>query len=196
MLKTILSVSGKPGLFKLISQGKNMLIVESLTDKKRTPVYASDKVISLGDIAIYTEEEEVPLHQVLESIKKKEASAAISLTPSALSPQELRDYFAAILPNFDRERVYPSDIKKILNWYNTLIANNITDFTPEKAAEQEVAEEQKSVEAETAPKTEKPEKKTTKKTAKKTETAETTKTPKAPKEKTTKTTKTTKKKEE
>ena len=72
MLKTILSISGKPGLFKLVSHGKNMLIVESLADKKRVPAYAKDKVISLGDIAIYTNEAEVPLHEVLTNVKNKE----------------------------------------------------------------------------------------------------------------------------
>ena len=72
MLKTILSISGKPGLYKLVSHGKNMLIVESLTDNKRVPAYAKDKVISLGDIAIYTDETEVPLHEVLTSVKNKE----------------------------------------------------------------------------------------------------------------------------
>ena len=71
MLKTILSISGKPGLYKLVSHGKNMLIVESLTDNKRVPAYAKDKVISLGDIAIYTDETEVPLHEVLTSVKNK-----------------------------------------------------------------------------------------------------------------------------
>lgn len=142
MLKTILSISGKPGLFKLVSQGKNMLIIESLVDKKRIPAYAKDKVISLGDIAIYTEEEEIPLHKVLTTIKEKENSAQLSFSPSAAQPDELRKYFAEILPDFDRERVYPSDIKKLLNWYNLLISNNITDFTPEaKEVKEEKTEE-------------------------------------------------------
>ena len=79
MLKTILSISGKPGLFKLVSHGKNMLIVESLTDKKRVPAYAKDKVISLGDIAIYTTETEVPLHEVLTSVKNKENGAKVTV---------------------------------------------------------------------------------------------------------------------
>ena len=119
MLKTILSISGKPGLYKLVSHGKNMLIVESLTDNKRVPAYAKDKVISLGDIAIYTDETEVPLHEVLTA------------------------YFAEVLPSYDRERVYPSDIKKLLSWYNILINAGITDFTPEDApAEKEAAEKE------------------------------------------------------
>ena len=140
MLKTILSISGKPGLYKLVSRGKNMLIVESLIDKKRIPAYAKDKVISLGDIAIYTDETEVPLHQVLESVKTKEEGKEASLNPSQATPNELRAYFAEVLPNFDRERVYPSDIKKLLTWYNLLINANITDFTPETEQKAETEE--------------------------------------------------------
>ena len=137
MLKTILSISGKPGLYKLVSHGKNMLIVESLTDNKRVPAYAKDKVISLGDIAIYTDETEVPLHEVLTSVKNKEEGKTASLT------DQLRAYFAEVLPSYDRERVYPSDIKKLLSWYNILINAGITDFTPEDApAEKEAAEKE------------------------------------------------------
>ncbi|MDR1880209.1 MAG: DUF5606 domain-containing protein [Tannerellaceae bacterium] len=138
MLKTILSISGKPGLFKLISQGKNMLIVESLTDQKRIPVYAKDKVISLRDIAIYTGETEVPLHEVLTKVKEKENGEKSALELSSAKPDDLRGYFAEILPDFDRERVYPSDIKKILSWYNLLIETGTTDFTPK---EEEKADE-------------------------------------------------------
>lgn len=141
MLKTILSISGKPGLYKLVSHGKNMLIVESLTDKRKVPAYAKDKVISLGDIAIYTEEEEVPLHEVLTSVKNKEEGKVASINASKATPNELRNYFAEVLPNFDRERVYPSDIKKLLSWYNILVNAGITDFTPvDNAAEEKEAE--------------------------------------------------------
>lgn len=108
MLKTILSISGKPGLYKLVSHGKNMLIVESLTDNKRVPAYAKDKVISLGDIAIYTDETEVPLHEVLTSVKNKEEGKTASLVPSKATTDQLRAYFAEVLPSYDRERVYPS----------------------------------------------------------------------------------------
>ena len=113
MLKTILSISGKPGLFKLVSHGKNMLIVESLADGKRVPAYAKDKVISLGDIAIYTDETEVPLSKVLTSIKEKENGVKASISTSA-KPEELRAYFAEILPDYDRERVYPTDRKSVV----------------------------------------------------------------------------------
>ena len=142
MLRTILSISGKPGLYKLESHAKNMLIVESLIDKKKIPAHAKDKVISLGDIAIYTEDGETPLHKVLTSVKEKENGEVASINPTKASTDELRAYFAEVLPNFDRDRVYPSDIRKLLNWYNILIKAGINEFTPaeEQAAEAEGTE--------------------------------------------------------
>jgi hypothetical protein len=140
MLKKILSVSGKPGLFKLISQGKNMFIVESLIDHKRIPVYMRDKVVSLKDISIYTDEKELPLRVALNKIKEKEQEQAIDFNPSA-KPEELRAYFETILPNFDKSRVYPSDIKKIMSWYNLLLKEGITDFGNEENEENEGNEE-------------------------------------------------------
>lgn len=140
MLKTILSISGKPGLYKLVSQGKNMLIVESLSaDKKRFPAYNHEKIISLGDIAMYTDEEEVPLKDVLTSIKEKENGAAVALDVKKASQDELRNYLAEVLPNFDRDRVYANDIKKLISWYNILIANGFTDFQDIEEAEGEEA---------------------------------------------------------
>ena len=141
MLKKILSVSGKPGLYKLVSQGKSMLIVEALTDGRRLPVYAREKIISLGDIAIYTDGDEVPLYEVLNSVKAKEEGKAVSSIDAArATPDELRAYMAEVLPNFDRERVYPTDIKRLLSWYNLLIGAGITDFDPQEAAEEEDVE--------------------------------------------------------
>ena len=129
MLKTILSISGKPGLYKLISQGKNMLIVESINaDKKRFPAYGNEKIISLADIAMYTDDAEVPLYDVLEAMKKKENSAIASLDPKKASPEQLREYLAEVFPNFDRDRVHVGDIKKLISWYNILISNGITEF--------------------------------------------------------------------
>lgn len=138
MLKTILSISGKSGLYKLVSQGKNMLIVESLTDKKRMPAYGTDKMISLGDIAMYTDEDDVPLQEVFLSIKKKENGQPIAIDIKTATPDELRQYMGEVLPNFDRDRVHLSDIKKLIAWYNLLVANNLTDFEP---AEEETTEE-------------------------------------------------------
>ena len=135
MLKEILSVTGKPGLFKLISQGKNMLIVESLIDGKRIPAYTKDKVVSLGDIAIFTETEEVPLGKVLEKIKAKE-NGAVCPVDAKSDNNLLRKYMAEVLPEYDRERVYPSDIRKLITWYNLLINSNITEFIEAEKAEE------------------------------------------------------------
>ncbi|MBP1616422.1 MAG: hypothetical protein H6Q14_249 [Bacteroidetes bacterium] len=142
MLKTILSVSGKPGLYKLVSSAKNMIIVESLIDKKRLPIYAKDKVVSLGDIAMYTSEGEEPLRNVLINIKKKEGGGKTSIAPNS-KPEELYGYFGEVLPAFDKDKVYPTDIKKLLNWYNLLIENSINFEQEEKvdAVEEENGEE-------------------------------------------------------
>lgn len=133
MLKTILAISGKPGLYKLISQAKNMLIVESVADKKRMPIYASDKVISLGDIAMYTDAEEVPLAEVLESVKTKENGQAASLDFRKASAEELHAFMAEVLPNYDRDRVHTSDIKKLIQWYDLLVAGGETEFVENPA---------------------------------------------------------------
>jgi hypothetical protein len=130
MLKEILSITGKSGLYKLVSRGKNLLVVESLLDGKRIPAYSHDKVISLGDISIFTQNGDVKLGEVLEKVKEKENSAAAAISAKA-DNDALRAYLAEILPDFDRERVYPSDIRKMLNWYNILINAGITDFKTE-----------------------------------------------------------------
>lgn len=129
MLNTILAIAGKPGLYKLISQAKNMLIVEAVSaDKKRMPIYASDKVISLGDIAMYTDEDEVPLATVLEAIKAKENGGVTAIDYKKASAEELAEFMAAVLPDYDRDRVHNSDIKKLIQWYNLLISNGEADF--------------------------------------------------------------------
>lgn len=135
MLKTILSISGKPGLYKLVSRGKNMLIVESIADKKRLPAYGNEKIISLGDIAMYTDGDDVPLQQVLLAMKTKENGAVVALDIKKTSANELGAYLAEVLPNYDRDRVHVSDIKKLITWYNLLVNAGLTDF------EEEVSEE-------------------------------------------------------
>ncbi len=135
MLKTILAISGKPRLYKLVSQAKNMLIVETVdAARKRMPVYASDKVISLGDIAMYTDDDEVPLADVLESVKKKENGAVTAIDYKKASVEELNAFMAEVLPTYDRDRVHTSDIKKLIQWYNLLVSNGVTEFV-EKAEE-------------------------------------------------------------
>ena len=139
-MKTILSISGKPGLYKLVSRGKNMLIVESVVDKKRLPAYGNEKIISLGDIAMFTDDEDIPLGQVLASMKKKENGAVVALDIKKASADELGAYMAEVLPNYDRDRVHVSDIKKLISWYNLLVNAGLTDFEVE-TAEEETTEE-------------------------------------------------------
>ncbi len=141
MKHTILSISGKPGLYKLISSGKNNLIVESLdANHKRMPVFASDRVTSLNDIAMYTMADDVPLTTILASLYKYEEGKEASVDYKKGSSKELRDYFSKILPDFDQDRVHDSDIKKLIQWYNILVKNGITDFeeqTEEKESKDE-----------------------------------------------------------
>lgn len=135
MLKKILSISGKPGLYKLVSQGKNMLIVESLADGKRIPAFSKDKVVSLADIAIFSDAGEVKLAEVLEKLKNHENSSVCQIDTKA-DNNVLRKFMAEILPDYDRERVYPSDIRKLINWYNILITKGITDFSEKETGEE------------------------------------------------------------
>lgn len=139
MLKSILTIAGKPGLYKLLASGRNMLIVETIdATKKRIPVHATDKVVSLGDIAMFTDDEEVPLWQVLENVKAKAEGKAVALDPKTATNEELAEFFGEVLPNYDRDRVYMTHVRKLIQWYNMLIANGITEFKPE---EEEATEE-------------------------------------------------------
>ena len=138
MLKSILNISGKPGLYKLISYGKNLVIVESLVDKKRFPVHSRDKIISLGDVAIYTTGEDKPLSAVLES--------AIAKYPQGVdasaykTDEQLHEFMASILPDYDEERVYKTDIKKLISWFNTLVKAGYTTFVKKEEENNEETE--------------------------------------------------------
>lgn len=128
-METILSIAGKPGLYKLVSRGKMNLIVEAIDEThRRIPAFASDRVTSLGDIAMYTDSEDIALWEVLTKLGEKEEGKEASLNYKKCSSQELRAYFAEVLPNFDQDRVHDSDIKKLLQWYNILVTNGYTDF--------------------------------------------------------------------
>ena len=132
MKSTILSISGKPGLYKLLTKGKATLIVESLdAKKKRMPVCASHRVTSLNDIAMYTYDEDVPLNKILLSLKTLEEGKKSTVDFKKADSETLQEYFAKILPDFDRERVHDYDIRKLIQWYNILIDNGITDFEEE-----------------------------------------------------------------
>lgn len=140
MLKDILAISGQPGLYKLISNTKNGIIVENIETKKRMPSYATAKVSALEDIAIYTEDgEDKPLAKVLKSIKEKaEGTEAISHKASS---NELKTFFEEIMPEYDKERVYISDIKKVIQWYNVLQKNDMLDFSTEEEADEKAEKE-------------------------------------------------------
>ena len=136
MLRTVLTVAGKPGLYKLVSSGRNMLIVEALdATKKRLPIHGVDKVVSLGDIAMYTDDEEVPLWQVLENVKTKCEGAACTVDYKKASNEDLAEFFAEVLPNYDRDRVYMSHVRKLIQWYNILVEAGMTEFAPEETEE-------------------------------------------------------------
>lgn len=129
MKETILAVSGKPGLYRLVSRGKANLILEALDEtKKRVPAFASDRVTSLSDIAMYTEDEDMPLWQVLKNVAEKESAQPASIDFKKANAAELRAYFAEVLPSYDRDRVRDSDIRKLIQWYNILVKGGITDF--------------------------------------------------------------------
>lgn len=148
MLKKIVSISGKPGLYRLVSRGKNQLIVENIATGQRIPAYTRDKVVSLGDISIYTtDHDDMPLADVLEKVK--EANNGEPVDVKALGDDaRVREYFATILPDFDRERVYTSDIRKLFSWYNTLIAADVKQFKDEEIAQDEAAEAAEKADAE------------------------------------------------
>ena len=139
MFERILTISGKPGLYRLLSSGRNMFVVETVdAAHKRMPVYNSDKVVMLDDIAIYTDTEELPLRKVFSIIYEKE-NAVLPFDLKATTPEDMVKYFEEILPDYDRERVYLTHIKKMYSWYNILVSAGVTDFNePEEAA---VAEE-------------------------------------------------------
>ena len=139
MLKGILSISGQSGLFKLVAESKNNIIVESLETKKRIPVHSTSKVSALEDIAIYTEESDVPLKEIFKAISDKENGGA-ALSHKAQG-SELKAYFEEVVPDYDKERVCVSDIKKVLLWYNILQEKEMLDFSEtEETVEPETAE--------------------------------------------------------
>lgn len=123
-LDKILSISGKPGLFQIVTQTRTGAVVESLLDKKRITVGAHSNISILSEIAIYTLTEEVPLKDVLKKVKTKEKGEQTSISHKD-SKDKLEEFFFEVLPDYDEDRVYPSDIKKIVQWYNLLQKNNL-----------------------------------------------------------------------
>ena len=135
MFERILTISGKPGLYRLLSSGRNMFVVETVdAAHKRMPVYNSDKVVMLDDIAIYTDTEELPLRKVFSIIYEKE-NAVLPFDLKATTPEDMVKYFEEILPDYDRERVYLTHIKKMYSWYNILVSAGVTDFNEPEESE-------------------------------------------------------------
>jgi hypothetical protein len=136
-LSKIMSISGKNGLYKLISQGKNNFIVESLEDGKRVPAFSHDGIATLDNISIFTEDEDILLTKVFQIIFQKENGAEI--TSIMNDNTKLKKYFEEVLPNYDKERVYVSNIKKVISWYNILVKHNLIDLEEDPAENQEQA---------------------------------------------------------
>lgn len=135
MLREIISISGRPGLFKLLSRSKQNLIVEEIGTGHRFPVTARDKVVGLGDIAMYTESGDTPLGEIMDKVYAHEGGKEIDV--KALEANKgLKDKFAEIVEDFDRVRVHDGDVKKLFTWYNLLVRNGFDKFTKEEAEEE------------------------------------------------------------
>ncbi|MBO6117123.1 MAG: DUF5606 domain-containing protein [Bacteroidales bacterium] len=134
-LNAILSISGKPGLYKLISRTKSGALVESLIDKKRMPAFSNERISSLKDISIFTEDEDKPLTEVFQNIYRIENGGKCIDHKS--DEKTLKDYMSKILPDYDKDRVHLSDMKKLFSWYNILLENGLVDLDEDKAQEQE-----------------------------------------------------------
>ncbi len=145
-LDGILAIAGQAGLFKLVSKGKNNVIVESLTTGKRMPAFATSRISTLEDVAIYTYDEDIPLRTVFLSVFEKHNGEKVLETKP--SNPDYKDFMESILPDFDQDRVYVSDIKKLVNWYNSLIDHKIL-ITENIKAEEEEVEAKKPVEDKT-----------------------------------------------
>ena len=147
MQETILAISGKPGLYRLVSQGRGMLIVETVgPEKKRLPAGARDRVTSLNDVSMYTNEDDKPLMEIFQAIADKENAQPTAISHKTATKAELAEFMAAVLPDYDRDRVHDSDIKKLIQWYNILISGGYTQFVDPKT--EEASEETKEETAE------------------------------------------------
>lgn len=137
MLKKILAITGKPGLYRLVSRGNRMLIVETLDEaKKRMPAYVNDQVVGLGDISVYVNDgSDIPLGQVFQNISEKYEGKPVDKDYRKASSDEMKTWMSEVLPNYDTDRVRVGDMKKMLQWYNILIQNGITEFLEKKDEE-------------------------------------------------------------
>ncbi len=130
-LSKILSIAGKPGLYKLAGEAKNNLVVESLTDGKRMPAFSHERISSLQEISIYTTDEDLPLHDALKMVYDMAGGKAVD-NPKKMSSAQLKELFKKAIPDYDEDSVYTSDMKKVFTWYNTLLGKELLDFSEEE----------------------------------------------------------------
>lgn len=140
-LEKVIAITGKPGLYQLVAQTRGGFVVESFTDKKRMSINSQQNVSVLSEIAIYTLTEEVPLREVFKSIKKKENGGATSVKAKD-SKDKLEEYFFEILPNYDEDRVYASDIKKVIQWYNLLLQHDMLNLEEDSEVKKETVKDE------------------------------------------------------
>lgn len=140
-IKDFIAISGQPGLYKMISQGKSLLIAENLLTGQRIPVHGSAQVSSMEEIAVFTDTEDKPLKEIFLEIYQKEEGKTI-MDPKKSTDDQIRSYFATILPAYDRKKVYVSDMKKIYTWYNILVTSGKIDWTPDEQPKEEEEESQ------------------------------------------------------
>lgn len=143
-IKDFISVSGQPGLYKLVSQGKAILIAENLETGQRIPVHATSHVSSMEEIAVFTAKEDKPLKEIFLEMYQKEGGRVV-LDVKKSSNDQIREYFATVLPSYDRNKVYLSDMKKILTWYNILVTYGKLDWTPEEEKEDGIQKPEETV---------------------------------------------------
>lgn len=146
-LSKILSIAGKPGLFKMVGEAKNGIVVESLTDGKRVPAFSHERISSLKEISIYTVDEDMPLYDIFKNLYEKLEAKPVE-SPKKLGSKAMKALFADVVPNYDSDAVYSSDMKKVFSWYNQLLEKDILDFTEEEevTTTEENKEENKSEE--------------------------------------------------
>lgn len=144
-LSKILSISGKTGLYKLVGEAKNNLVVESIPEGKRTPAFPHERISSLQEISIYTAKEDVPLKEVLKNIYELKEGKAVE-SPKKMDSNAVKTLFEEVLPDYDQDAVYVSDMKKVFNWYNILLNGDLLDFTEEE--EEKKADTEASAEEE------------------------------------------------
>jgi len=149
-LSKILSISGKPGLYKLVGEAKANIVVESLTDGKRSPAFSHERISTLEEISIYTETDDIPLKEVFKKIHDKYDDEPVP-NPKKVSSNDVKKLFEEILPDYDRDQVYVSDMKKVFTWYNFLLEKGMLDFTEEEEISDEEKETEEKKDQETKP---------------------------------------------